>query len=335
MGLIWCLFTCFEKKIAPCPSFAIFVKYACWEVYSVRIILKIHSLIVAVTLLTAVASFAASQDVKLGDTFASVKAALGEPRGFIKDSTYQLLQYDRGRVELHDGLVSSVNIVSEEEAERMRIKRERFAEERRLAAALRREQLRIEGLQALEQVRSDPEYDALSAEKQVAFWKSFKKRYPDVPLGEEYASALERHKLELEHQEMEQRIAALESRVREAESRADQAEWETSRDNSRRYTFYSAYTYPVYYPRHRRSNKCVPKSRYTSAAACQPSIKGPANRHTKSSRRSSATYKSPYTTSYTSPYVTHYKSPYVTSYSSPYTTCRSQGSALTSFRLKY
>jgi len=297
--------------------------------------LKFSALIFAVALLTAIASPAESEDVKIGDTLESVRKALGEPRGLIMDETYQLLQYDRGRVELHDGFVSSVNIVSEEEAERMRIERERIAEERRLAEAARRERLRIEGLETLEQVLSDPEYAALSAGKQVAFWKSFKKRYPDVPLGEEYASALERHRLELEQRQLEQRIATLESRVREAESRAAQAEWEASRENNRRYTSFVSYAYPVHYPRARRSKKCAPKRTYATSDVCQPSIKGHANRYAKSSRSSKASYKSSYSSSYSSPYVTSYKSPYVTSYNSPYRTCRSEGSALTSFRLKY
>ena len=308
------------------------------------VVLLISSMVVllisTVVLFAALPMLANARDVMIGDTLDVVKDALGEPRGYMKSEDYQLLQYERGLVELHDGLVSSVSLVSEQDAEKRRIERERIAEERRLARATRREELRIEGQEILEQVRNDPEFAALPAAEQVEFWRSFKKRYRDVPPGEEYAAVLERHKQELEQQALEHRIADLESRVREAESRVAQAEEEVARasyDNRRRYVSYGtyAYSYPTYYRPSRYSHTSVSKHKYGLRYTCKPTIKAQGYRHVKKSSRHYTSCKSPRCSSYKSPYVTSYKSPYYTSCKSPYTTTRNCGSAQVSFRAKY
>jgi hypothetical protein len=176
-------------------------------------------------LLLLIAAGSALAGIAPGDTAAEVRRALGEPEGYLRAEGYELLYYERGKVELREGVVTAVNLVTEEEARALRQHRRREAARQREAEARRRSRLIVEGEEALAVLLTDPEFLSASAERQVARWRRFARRYPYTPLPDQYADALERLAEQREREAHAQRIAALEDRVRDAERKAEEAEF--------------------------------------------------------------------------------------------------------------
>lgn len=161
--------------------------------------------------------------VEIGDAYEDVIRQLGDPPGFIKTDTFALLYYERGTIRLEEDRVVNVELLSEEEAaEQRQIEREERA--RRQAAQQERQVQRLQEGRALRQQRhSDPDFLSASAEQQLAFWRQFRRRYPEVPVEEEYRAALERYEREQQVrrlEDQERRIRELEAQVRRAEERA-------------------------------------------------------------------------------------------------------------------
>lgn len=204
---------------------------------------------------TAAKAIDTTGEIQVGDSAEKVRTALGEPRGSIHAGAYALLQFDRGRVELRDGVVASVDLVSDAEATARRLEQAeqyRAAQERQ---AELREQRRIEGLDVRDRATENAEFLAASGERQIEFWKNFRRSYPDVPVDAEHAAALARRDADRKKEETERRLAHMEQRVSDAEERARDAEEEAKdarRDARRRYVYYGqsypVYGYPVVYP---------------------------------------------------------------------------------------
>ena len=181
-----------------------------------------------IILLLALATMAARADVKIGDTYQQVIDQLGDPQGEIKSGTYQLLSFDRGRVELRNGKVAKTEILSDEQVEKKRLLAEKKLAEAERKFAAEREQRIAEGTTVHAAKLADEEFMVSPAADRVAFWQNFKKLYPEVPLGDEYTAAL--RELEQDYaarrieRERQQQISDLEQRVADAEARADRAE---------------------------------------------------------------------------------------------------------------
>jgi hypothetical protein len=195
----------------------------------------------------------AADDLAIGDTLEVVQSALGEPRGSIKAGSYQLLQFERGRVEFRDGVVIRLNIVSADIAEARRIRREKEQEARRVAAAERRAQRHAEGLNVRDRARSNENFDQLSGREQLDFWSSFRRQYPGISVDVEYASARARDRRETEQRrndrrlaDMDRRIAEADARAREAEAQADDLAEDLKRQKRRSYVTYATPYAPVY-----------------------------------------------------------------------------------------
>ena len=166
--------------------------------------------------------------VDIGNTTEEVKAELGKPTSYIQIGDRQVLYYDRGHVELVGDAVVEVELVSQEEAdEAKRLRAEakaRMKEERREKALARH----AEGVNIRDRKLADSNFMSARASQRVAFWRSFKNRFPSVELGLEYEEAL--RELQLERQVGKQRsqeqarLRDLESRLLEAETRAARAE---------------------------------------------------------------------------------------------------------------
>jgi hypothetical protein len=179
-------------------------------------------------LLLAVATMTVRADVKVGDSLEQVLSAMGEPRGEIKAGTYQLLYFERGRVELRNGKVSKMDLVSEAQQEKIRLSREKQQAEAAQMAAEARTKRIVEGMALRKSKLAETAFMNAPASERVAYWQSFKKLYPEVPLGAEYTTAL----ADLEKDLAVQRIASaqqrqldsLEQRVADAEDRAKRAE---------------------------------------------------------------------------------------------------------------
>lgn len=185
--------------------------------------------------------------VTVGDSRAAVTQELGEPEGRMKFGAMEVLTYERGEVELEDGVVIREGIISAEEAETRRIRRE--AEE-----AERRERLIAEGTALKEQRLADPGFHTSTATHRVAFWESFRKKYPDVPVDKvSYDAARKEFELEQAAEKAKvqeaRRIADMERKLQEAEARAREAEQEASQSRKTIYT-HGGFVYPTRYVPH-------------------------------------------------------------------------------------
>lgn len=195
---------------------------------------------------------ASTGEIRPGDSREQVEAVLGAPSGWIQGGTYQLLLYDRGSVEIRDGAVSKVEIVSAEEHERrLRERAIRAAERRETEEALRAQ--RIEKGNALkDRTVADADFLSSPPEAQLRFWSNFKQNYPEVPAEFEYRDALSAYerdedarRAERELQMAAQQLARLEVKAEKAEREAEKAEERAERaERRRRSVVYSGYSPP-------------------------------------------------------------------------------------------
>ena len=195
-------------------------------------------ILVMATILTCVALLASAARAdepapEVGWTRAATIEAMGEPRGFMTVGPLEMLYYERGRVQLRDGIVESVDLVSEAEAQRVREEREALRA-REAEARERRRRARIEeGLAERERILDVLRTDDAGPATEVRLWEDFARRYPEVPVGDQLAAARSRLVEEREREELRRRVAELEARTREAERRAWAAE-EAARLDRRR-----------------------------------------------------------------------------------------------------
>ena len=170
--------------------------------------------------------------VSIGDSVDSVIQELGAPPNTIRIGARQVFDYARGRVEFEDGVVSQVDLISDQEAEeRGMLQEEQRALERERMEARRMGRLR-EGLALRTATLSDPNFRAAPASERAAFWRDFSIHYPDIPIAAEYQQALRQLRDEQsasvaaarEAAEMEERLRRLEQELRAAQLRAFQAE---------------------------------------------------------------------------------------------------------------
>lgn len=227
-------------------------------------------LIWAVTIAAAIAP-ALGEVVSIGDSEQAVREALGDPGGYIRSGSYLLLIYDRGKVELEDGEVVDFSIVSEQEAEERKAQRERRREELAVRREVMRTERHAEGLALKEKTLSDPVFRASSIEKQLAFWRSYRLKYPDVPVDAEYAETLARKKRDAEELATQERLLEMEKRIAQAEAQEAKRDAEDAR-RSRRYIYpttpavgyYDHYYTPTVRIRSHPTTTYFGKSHYTA-----------------------------------------------------------------------
>ncbi len=172
---------------------------------------------------------AKASTIEPGQTSEQVIEALGKPVGTIELREKTLFLYPQGEVTLKEGLVTEIDLMSQEQfeadQERLRLEREEWlADQERRAAA------RIEEGEALraDKMKSRA-FASLPAKDKVDYWRSFQTRYPEVDVSPQIASALEGYESELEELRSQQRIAELEARVAQAEKEAATARLETEK----------------------------------------------------------------------------------------------------------
>lgn len=166
---------------------------------------------------------ASGQEIVPGDPLEKVLAVLGRPRGHIESGSFALYTYDRGRVELHDGFVAYAALVSEEKALARRQEEAERRERRSLYERDQEERRRVEGERILDETLGDLSFTTLPADQQLAFWRSFRRRYPEVDCSLPYAEAHNDHVAALERDRLRERVVELEQRTARAEADARQA----------------------------------------------------------------------------------------------------------------
>ncbi len=123
-----------------------------------------------------------TDEVAIGDSEAKVVELLGEAQGKVRSGGVDIMYYERGTVEMKDGKVYRVKLVSEKAATERTAERLRREEARRQAAEEYRQQLIDEGTDEKVRKMVDPAYEELSAQQMVDYWDKFKGDYPDVPI---------------------------------------------------------------------------------------------------------------------------------------------------------
>ncbi len=172
-------------------------------------------------------------EIGVGDTSARVREVLGEPSGYLKMGAIEMFMYDRGKIEVRDGQVARVSLMSPEEAARLKDMAE---QERVLRDAQQRERqaaLHVEGQQLKTQKLADADFLAKPGTAQAEYWKTFKRTYPDVSVDEPLSVALAKQTDEQERQRQTQRLDEMERRVAEAEAKARAAEREAEAARNR------------------------------------------------------------------------------------------------------
>jgi hypothetical protein len=115
-------------------------------------------------------------EIHPGDSLSDVQSTLGTPRGQAQIDDKLVLYYDRGQVQLVDGKVTSLNLISTEE----------FAAQQAQHVA--------EGQALKAQKLADPDFLSASPGAQLTFWQDFRMRYSEVSCDDEYNSALDHWK---------------------------------------------------------------------------------------------------------------------------------------------
>ncbi|MEI6166946.1 MAG: hypothetical protein WCS52_07105 [bacterium] len=167
---------------------------------------------------------AGAEEIKVGDTVEVVVKELGKPQGRITSGAYDLYIYPRGKVEFKNGTVTTVELVTEEEATSRRLE----LEQRRLEAEQRTQEAqdrrRLEGNKVLAERLADTAFRAQSAGDQLAYWDVFRKQYPEIDIGTLYANLARQSQADLDQARIQEQLADLQQRTAAAEARALRAE---------------------------------------------------------------------------------------------------------------
>ena len=185
----------------------------------------------------------AAADIRPGDSLAEVRAALGAPRGQVRQQDRLLLYYDRGDVVVRSGVVTEVALVSESEYAANEARRAAAAERGRLDAA----NLTVTGEEIMARQLASAAFRSTPAAYQVAYWQNFSRRYPGVNCTEALLAAQASLAIAFAEQrkraEQEERLAEIAARLAAVEARgSDYASNDFSPRGS--YPYYRGY-YPV------------------------------------------------------------------------------------------
>ena len=156
---------------------------------------------------------AAAPQVNKGDTIAQVTEKIGPPQGILKQGNYVTYYYERGFVDFLDGRVRRTDLVSPEEAERIKLERARAEEEARRQAEATRQRLTQEGQLELSKRLADKEFIVRPASERLAYWQEFSKRYPYTDVSSLTAGAEADVAVAQQRRSRTEELAALAARV--------------------------------------------------------------------------------------------------------------------------
>lgn len=154
--------------------------------------MKLSQLAIGVSLLVGAGGLTSVRaEVSVGDTPQEVLQTLGEPSGYIVSEDFQIYYFDRGSVIFRDGVVESHSIVSKTQAARRREARQQEQEAYQQEKAREREEARA----LREQMRGDPDFNALPPSARLAFWQIFQQKFPEIDVDLDYSVALQEARL--------------------------------------------------------------------------------------------------------------------------------------------
>ena len=185
--------------------------------------------IVALALLLPISLYAASSKVEVGQTQQQATEALGKPQGEINLPDKTLLLYPEGEITIHEGVVSKIDLMSDQQFAQDQERQKREHEE----WVIQQEKLEADRIAAGEKLKAyklqNSTFAALPAKDRVEYWRSFQAKFPQVDVSEEIARALESYQAEIAELKNQQRIAELEVEVAQAQKKAEEARLETAK----------------------------------------------------------------------------------------------------------
>ena len=166
----------------------------------------------------------AAAAIKPGDTVATVRNELGAPRGELARGDTQILVYERGEVELRNGVVTKALLRTPEEQMAYAARMAEENERARQANDERRGRLAREGEALKARKLADPSFISAPASVQLTFWEDFARAFPDVSVSDQLLSARSRYAAEFaahrERRQQQEMIAELEERLATVEANA-------------------------------------------------------------------------------------------------------------------
>ncbi len=165
-----------------------------------------------------------ASEVKTGDTEAQVRASLGEPLGSVRTGNLERLVYDRGTIELRDGIVVKADLLTAEQTAAQRVERERRLAEQGQQNREQTAQRLAAGNRVLADKLSDPAFTSLPASQQFDYWRDFHRQYPEVDIAAVLLSTLAGKEREAAVARQSGQIADVERRAAEAEASARAAQ---------------------------------------------------------------------------------------------------------------
>ncbi len=169
----------------------------------------------------AVTSYA--QAVGKGDTKASVLAELGNPIESVKSGDYEMLTFERGKVELLQGLVVSSDLISTKELEARKLAQKKSAKVQ--GVANKPSGTEKDGIAAKSRLLNSDEYQAMTVSKKVEALKSFNQKHPGVNLTDVLLPLLKELEQNQKEAAKDAKIALLEQQVKDAKLQSVRAYW--------------------------------------------------------------------------------------------------------------
>lgn len=179
--------------------------------------------------------------VQPGDSREAVIREMGQPAGLLRAQDREWLSWPRGRVELKDGLVVAIDLLTPRELDAKLQREAAEAAAAQQAARERKQKQDEEGRQVFARLLSSETVREASPARQVALWEDFMRNYPGVDATEPYLAALSRLDKELARARDQEEMERLRAEAQAATWRALDAEREAQRARAVRYYTYSPY----------------------------------------------------------------------------------------------
>lgn len=169
-----------------------------------------------------------SYSIEIGATREMVLSELGTPKGVIKSGNYEMFSYERGKVKLRDGLVTTANIISVKELNLKKEKSALLAKQRAHEKEKFIKSNHQRGLVLREKIATSKVFPEFSGQRKVKILKDFSKTYPDIDIADLLNPAIKEMEQEQVNIDQQNKIAELERKIDDAKMEALRAQWRES-----------------------------------------------------------------------------------------------------------
>jgi len=130
-----------------------------------------------------------ADDIEIGDTRDGVINTLGKPDGRAVLGDTEVLYFPRGQVDIKDGNVVRLDMISPAELDARRQSRLKAEQEQRGQAAEQQTQLMAQKNAQPEPAPTGPQLAQMSGEEQVAYWMNYQRKNPGANVSAQLRTA--------------------------------------------------------------------------------------------------------------------------------------------------